>query len=239
MIDYKIIDLDTYKRKAHLEYFMSMQSPQTGLTVEVDVTDLKEFCKKEGCSFFLTFMHVVALSADSIPQFRQRLHKLTPEELTDPKHSRAPKEGLFKDLEIREYEESPTSNTESRGDEEMYCYCTNRHHMPWKEYIETATKNQAEARKNGTLDEDAEIEAFYFPTCVPWVRYLDCVHPWGDCYDSNPRFSWGKFEENFKGRLMMPLTVRVHHGLVDGLQIAKFYEAVNVNIGKLIAGELD
>lgn len=236
MIKYKIIDLDTYKRRAHLEYFMSMNCPQTGITANVDVTKLKEFCKKENCSFFLAFMHIVALSADSIPQFRQRLHRVTPEERKNPEHEKAPIDGPFKDLEIREYEESPTSNTESTGDE-MYCYCTNFHHVPWKEYIETATKRQAEARKNGTLEEDSEIEAFYFPTCVPWIHYTDCIHPWGDNFDSNPRFSWGKFEEDFKGRLMMPLTVVVHHGLVDGLQIARFYENINSNIDKLINGQ--
>lgn len=235
MIGYSIIDLDTYKRKAHLEYFMSMTSCQTGLTANVDVTLLRDFCKKEGCSFFLAFMHIVALSADSIPQFRQRLHRVTKEERKCPEHSKAPTEGPFKDLEIREYEESPTSNTESSKDD-MYCYCTNFHHMPWKDYISEATRRQAEARNNGTLDEDPEIEAFYFPTCVPWIHYTDCIHPWGDCFDSNPRFSWGRFEEDFKGRLMMPVTVRVHHGLVDGLQIAKFYENLDANIQKLVSG---
>ncbi len=235
MIKYKIIDLDTYKRKAHLEYFMSLKSCQTGLTANVDVTLLKDFCKKEGCSFFLTFMHIVALSADSIPQFRQRLHRVTKEERKSPEHSKTPTEGPLKDLEIREYEESPTSNTESTKDE-MYCYCTNYHHMPWKEYIDEALKNQTEARKNGTLDEDSEIEAFYFPTSVPWIHYTDCIHPWGDSFDSNPRFSWGKFEEDFRGRLMMPVTVMVHHGLVDGFQIAKFYENVDENIKKLVSG---
>lgn len=237
MIEYKIIDLETYPHRAHLEYFMTMNSPQTGLTVDVDVTDLREFCKREGCSFFLAFMHVAALAADSIPQMRQRLHKLTPEELEDPKHAGAPKEGSLAGIEIREYEQSPTSNTESLPNE-TYCYCTNYHHMPWKEYIETATKNQQEARLHGTLDEDDEIEAFYFPTCIPWVHYNDCIHPMGSPIDSNPRISWGKFTEDFRGRLMMPLTIVVHHGLVDGLQMARFYDNVEKNMAALVRGEL-
>lgn len=87
----------------------------------------------EGCSFFLAFLHVVALSADSIPQLRQRLHKLSPEEMTDPRHAGAKKEGLLAGLEIREYEQCPTSHTEATGNE-LYCYCALYHHMPWKAY---------------------------------------------------------------------------------------------------------
>lgn len=237
MIKYKIIDLNSYARIAHLNYFMSMERPQMNITAEVDVTDLKEFCKKQNCSFFLSFMHIVALSADAVPQFRQRIHRLTDEELKQKEHAGAPKEGVLAGIEIREYAQSPTSHTESRGDE-LYCYCAVYHHMPWDEYIALATVQQKKARASGTLDEDDEIEAFYFPTCIPWIHYSDVVHPMTDRYDSNPRFSWGKFEENFKGRLMMPLTVVAHHGLVDGIHVGKFYANVEKNIKALIEGKL-
>lgn len=227
MIGYKVIDMETYPRRAHLEYFMGMVHPQMNITADVDVTDLKRFCKEQGCSFFLAFLHVVALSADSIPQFRQRIHKLT-----------ADTDGSPASFEVREYEQSPTSHTEATGNE-MYCYCCLNHHMPWAEYIESATKIQQQARETGTLDEDDEIEAFYFPTCLPWFYYRECMHPMADRYDSNPRLSWGKFEENFRGRLMMPLTVAVHHGLVDGLHVGKLFERVEKNMAALIDGTLD
>lgn len=237
MLNYRIIDLNTYPHKAHLEYFMSMNTPHVQLTAQVDVTDLHQFCKREGCSFFLSFLHIVALSADSIPQFRQRIHRLTPEEMLMPEHAGAPAEGLLAGVEIREYDESPTSHTESTGNE-LYCYCSLYHHMPWNEYISKASDAQQRARISGTLDEDDEIEAFYFPTCVPWIHYTECVHPAGGAADSNPRFSWGKYEEDHRGRLMMPLTVMVHHGLVDGLQIGKFYGNVEKNMTALIEGSL-
>lgn len=229
MIDYKVIDLNTYARRAHLEYFMSMERPQVNVTAEVDVTELRKFCKEKGCSFFLAFLHVVALSADSIPQFRQRIHRL-------PAY-KANSAGALYGFEIREYSESPTSHTESTGDE-LYCYCTLGHHRSWDEYIGDATKRQQMAREKGSLEEDAEIEAFYFATCIPWIYYTDIVHPTTDRYDSNPRFSWGKFKEDYRGRLMMPLTVVAHHGLVDGIHIGKFYSNVEKNIDLLIKGQL-
>lgn len=235
MIKYKIIDLDSYPRRAHLEYFMTMSYPQVTMTAEIDVTDLKKFCKEKNCSFFLTFLHVVALSADSIPQLRQRIHKL---ESSDEKNKSVLKEGSLVDIEIREYEESPTSHTEST-ENELYCYCALHHHMPWEEYINMATEQQRKAREKGSLEEDGEIEAFYFPTCIPWVHYTEVIHPSTDRYDSNPRFSWGKFTEDYRGRLMMPLTIMAHHGLVDGLHIGKFYDKVEKNMVLLIDGKLE
>lgn len=237
MLAYRVLDLETYPRRAHLEYFMSMEHPQVNVTSEVDVTDLKDFCKRENCSFFLSFLHIAALSADAVPQFRQRLHRLTPEELLLPEHASVPRDGFLAGVEIREYAQSPTSHTEPTHDE-MYCYCTLSHHMPWNEYIALAAERQKQAREAGSLEEDDEIEGFYFPTCLPWFHYSDIVHPMTDRYDSNPRFSWGKFEENFRGRLMMPLTVAVHHGLVDGLHIGKFYANVEKNMAALINGSL-
>ena len=238
MIDYRIIDLNTYPRRAHMEYFMGMTHPQLNITAEVDVTELKQFCEREGCSFFLSFLHVVALSADSIPQLRQRIHRLTAEELQLPEYTDLPKEGPLSGFVVREYSQSPTSHTEATG-EDLYCYCSLYHHMPWKEYITTATELQRKAREKGSLEEDSEIEAFYFPTCIPWIHYSDIVHPMTDRFDSNPRFSWGKFEEDFRGRLMMPLTAAVHHGLVDGIHLGKFYENVEKNMATLCScGEI-
>lgn len=237
MIDYKIIDLNNYPRIAHLEYFMSMECPQLQLTADVDVTALKAFCKREGCSFFLSFLHVAALSAESIPQLRQRIHRLSPEELEMPEHAGARRDGFLKGIEVREYAECPTSHTEATGDE-LYCYCSIRHHSPWKEYIAKAEELQKIARESGTLDEDDEVEAFFFPTCIPWVHYKNVVHPMTDRFDSNPRISWGKFEEDFRGRLMMPVSLAVHHGLVDGIHVGRFYENIQKNMELLIEGKL-
>ena len=230
MLEYKVIDLNTYPRRAHFEYFMTMQSPQTQITANVDVTELRAFCKKEGCSFFLAFLHCVALAADSIPQLRQRIHVNDREKALNGHLCNG-------EIEIREYAECPTSHTEGCGNE-LYCYCTLRHHMPWKEYIAKASEAQLKARECGSLEEDDEIEGFYFPTCIPWIHYTEAKHPMTDRFDSNPRISWGRFEEDFRGRLMMPLTLAVHHGLADGIHIGHFYEETEKKMAALVAGEL-
>jgi chloramphenicol O-acetyltransferase type A len=43
--------------------------------------------------------------------------------------------------------------------------------------------------------------------------------------DSIPRIAWGKyFEEN--GKIKLPLSVQVHHALVDGLHVGQYFNAI-------------
>ena len=50
--------------------------------------------------------------------------------------------------------------------------------------------------------------------------------------DSNPKMSWGKyFQQN--GRVLTPFSVQVHHGLMDGFHIGRFYETLQTHIDLL------
>lgn len=198
-------DLENYERKDHFLYFSSLDNPFVGVTVRVDAGSLVRVCREKNLSFYLAFMHAAALAADSVPEFRRRVI----------------------DGEIWEYDECPTSHTEAL-DNGTYCYCTLHHHMPLREYFETAEKQRAAVKEKGVLEEDEEVDGMYFITCVPWLHYSELVLPSGQ--ESNPRISWGKYEEDFRGRLMMPVSVLLHHGLADGLHIAAFYEALGREI---------
>ena len=58
---------------------------------------------------------------------------------------------------------------------------------------------------------------------VTWREY-ELIQPTAGDDESNPRISWGKYAPDWRGRLMMPVTLMAHHGLVDGVHIARFYE---------------
>lgn len=64
---------------------------------------------------------------------------------------------------------------------------------------------------------------------LPWLNYTALQQPVPCPADSNPRITWGRYEKS-AGRLLMPVTVLVNHALVDGRQIADFYERLNARI---------
>ena len=209
----KHIDMAEYPRREHFNHFIGMAYPYVGVTVEVDVTDLLNLCREKGYSFYLTVLHAVALAADEVPEFRRRIDG----------------DGII------EFDACPTSHTELKPDG-TYAYCTLHHHMPLADYLAKAEAARTAARESGSIEEEAEVQSMYFISTLPWLHYTQLIQPVACGEESNPRFTWGKYQQNAEGRVMMPLSVLVHHALADGLHIAEFYEAFNRQMHQLCAG---
>ena len=203
---YRMIDMAHYKRRAHFDYFRSLAYPYVGTTVSVDVTELLSYCKRQQRSFYLTFLHAAALAADSVPELRQRI----------------------RGAGIIEYSECPTSHVELLPDG-AYCYCTLHHHLPLDEYYARAEEARKSCAQNG-ITEDSDAESQYFISTLPWLHYSALIQPVAGGDESNPRITWGKYEADEKGRVLMPVSILAHHALADGLQIARFYSNLDAEI---------
>ena len=209
-MSYHYIDMETYERRAHFDYFRSLQYPYVGVTADIDVTHVVEFCKEHKCSFYLTILHLAALAADGVPERRQRIS----------------------DDRIVEYDQCPTSHTE-RTEGAAYCYCTVHHHMDLQDYYEKAEEARAACKENG-IEEDDDVESMYFISTLPWLHYSSLIQPVAGGDESNPRITWGRYTRTESGRIMMPMSILAHHALVDGAQSGEFYENLEREIGKLI-----
>ena len=205
------IDLDKYDRRRHFEYFSSLQYPYVGITNNVDVSELVQFCKSTDCSFYLMILHAVALAADGVRELRQRI----------------------RDGSIMEYSECPTSHIELL-ENKTYCYCTLHHHMVMEEYIPYAEEARKKCRENGSIDEDDDSDSMYFISTLPWLHYSAMIQPVAGGEESNPRITWGRFQEDFRGRKQLPVTLLAHHALVDGIHIAMFYQNLEKQIKNIV-----
>lgn len=210
-MNYRLIDMNSFPRREHFEYFCSLQYPYVGVTADVDVTELIQFCKERNYSFYLTFLHIAALAANDIKEFRQRIHS----------------QG------IAEYSECPTSHTELL-DSGTYCYCTLYHNMPLNEYISYAENRRKECRESGTIEENDDVESAFFISTLPWLHYTSLIQPVAGGEEANPRITWGKYQTDCNGRDQMPVSVLAHHGLVDGIHIAAFYQNIDKYIRETI-----
>ena len=207
---YETLDMARYPRRAHFDYFRSLQNPMLGVTVEADVTALRAFCRRRGCSFYLAFMHVAARAANAVPELRQRI----------------------RNGGIVEYDACGTSHVEALPDG-AYGYCTLYHDMDWDAYLPYADQRRRVSRENGSIEEDEDVEGLYFVTSLPWLRYTQLIQPTAGGDESNPRISWGAFEEDLRGRWMMPVTLLAHHALADGRHVAAFYQGLREELSRL------
>ena len=209
-MSYIRIDLEQYDRRQHFEYFSSLQYPYVGITNNVDVSELVRFCKAKNYSFYLTFLHAAALAADSVKELRQRI----------------------RNGGIVEYDACPTSHIELL-ENNTYCYCTLHHHMTLEEYIPYAEQARSRCRQKGSIDEDDDSESMYFISTLPWLHYTAMIQPVAGGEESNPRITWGKFQEDHRGRKQLPVTILAHHALVDGIHIAMFYQNLEQQIKRI------
>lgn len=77
-MEYRIIPMETYPRRAHFAYFSTMAQPYAGVTVSVEITHFLESVQEKGSPFFLSFLYCVSRAANQVPELRQRilcLHK--------------------------------------------------------------------------------------------------------------------------------------------------------------------
>ena len=196
----KQIDLETYPRRSHYEFFKSYAYPYMGMTANVDVTNLIRFAKEKGGSTFHAVLWAAAKAANAVPELRQRIV----------------------DGKILEYDHCNVGYTVALEDR-TFCNCYVESRMSMEEFFVDARRRQEEAKKHpGFVNPDEDETGLIFTSCVPWVSFTQCVQPVPIPADSNPRIVFGKYIKEGE-RTLMPLHIQCNHALVDGWHIGEFF----------------
>lgn len=200
------IDMSTYARRAHFEYFLKMGYPYVGNTAEVDVTPLYERAKARDESFFVHTLYALGRAGNDVKELRQRIV----------------------DGGIVQFEHCLCSHTEMKSDG-TYAYCETNPGLAWDAFYAHTQRRRALAREGGSIEEGEEALGKFFMSCAPWVHFTALIQPVPFPADSNPRITWGKFVKK-DGRVILPVSILAHHGLVDGMHIGQFYEALETRM---------
>lgn len=67
------LDLETWNRKEHYNFFKQFEEPYYGVNVNIDVTAAYKFVKENGLSFFLYTMYQSLAASQVIEPFRYRI----------------------------------------------------------------------------------------------------------------------------------------------------------------------
>jgi chloramphenicol O-acetyltransferase type A len=194
------IDLDTWYRTHHFKFFNSFEEPFFGATVNVDVTIAYQKAKEQGVSFFLYYLHCILKAANAIEGFRYRVEN----------------------DEVFLYDEVHASTTISRPDTTFgFSYIDYK-----PDFAEFVTDAQQEIKRvQSTVGlELRPIFNVLHVSAIPWVNFTGLTHARSFTFkDSMPKISLGKVTEH-DGKKSMPVSVTVHHGLMDGRQIGEFID---------------
>ena len=196
----KIIDLETYPRRSHYEYFKSLAYPYVGMTANVDVTGLLAAAKRRGKSSFLACLYAACQAVNAVSALRQRI----------------------RDGRIVEFERCDAGHTVAKEDG-TFVNCRTDSSLDFDSFLTLGEIAQQQAKaQTGFLNDKEDETGLIFVSCVPWVSFTSVIQPTPIPADTNPRIIFGKYFTQ-DGRTMMPLTIQCNHALVDGLHIAQFY----------------
>ena len=195
----KELDLASWNRKEHFQFFSEFEEPFFGLTADIDCSIAYEKCKKEGFSFFLYYLHIASKAVNSIEPFRYRIDG----------------------EKVYIYDKINASATISRPDK-TFGFSHIIHHDDFETFLKNAN-NEIDRIRSGSglmLEEVRQNEVHY--SALPWVKFTSLSHSRSfKKGDSCPKISFGKVSIQDSERTM-PVSVHVHHALMDGYHVGLF-----------------
>jgi chloramphenicol O-acetyltransferase type A len=196
----RTIDLETWPRRVHFNFFKDMEMPHFNLTANVDITAFYPAVKQNKSTFTVAVLFILARAANRIPEFRLRI------------------EGD----QLVEYEVVHPSTT-ILADEDRFSFCFFEYAEDFSVFSVHAMERIERVKSNLVLEDPPEVDKYLFMTSIPWVSFTSMMHPIGlNPADSVPRICWGKFF--WQGdRLLMPLGVQAHHAVMDGIHMGRYF----------------
>lgn len=194
----KKIDLATYKRSGMFAAFKDREIPYLATTCPVEITALKRFTDQQRCGFFLAISYLVTVAVNLVPELRHRIVA----------------------GELFEYSRVHPGFTVLL-DDETFSFCDAVYCDSFAEYRRNAAARMQEVRQRPDRS-TGDKNHMYFLTSAPWFSFTSIVHPYTKQYGSIPIITIGKYFEQ-DNRLLLPVGLQAHHGVVDGIHVGKFY----------------
>ncbi|MEO6631291.1 MAG: chloramphenicol acetyltransferase [Mucilaginibacter sp.] len=203
-------DTSTWARKAHFEFFRKFEDPVYGVCVTIDCTAAYKFAKEKGVSFYLYTLYNALTAANSLQPFKLRI------------------EGG----EAFIYDRIDAASTIGRANG-TFGFSYIDYDSSFEKFIAAAKLEveRVQARNDLELVNRNNIIRF---SSLPWIDFTSLSHARmfaADKEDCSPSISFGKMTEK-DGKRTMPMSIHVHHALVDGLHIGQYVDCFQALMNK-------
>lgn len=203
-----LVDLDNWNRKEHFLFFKQMQEPFFGVTITIDCTKAYAASKAFGTSFFIYYLHKTLVAVNAFESFRYRIEN----------------------THIYKYDRIDGSATISRADG-TFGFSLIEFHPDYTIFEQTA-KTEIERIQNtaGLFTREFKDDNVIHFSAIPWLNFTSLSHARNMTFpDSCPKISFGKVIVSDSGTRTMPMSIHVHHGLMDAMhvgQMADYFQGI-------------
>lgn len=196
-----LLNLENWNRATHFQFFKQMEEPFFGVTIEIDCTKAYQTAKARNTSFFIYYLHQTLVAVNAIENFRYRISG----------------DAVFV------YDSIDGSATISRKDG-TFGFSLIKYHQDFNVFEQIA-RTEIERIQNTTglfTRTFDETNLIHF-SAIPWLNFTSLSHARSYTFpDSCPKISFGKMTLAENGKRTMPMSIHVHHGLMDGLHVGQF-----------------
>jgi chloramphenicol O-acetyltransferase type A len=193
------LDIESWTRRDLFEFFRGYEKPHFNICTRVDVTNLLNFLRdRTGVSVSSAYLYFALRLANEIEPFRYRL-----------------KEGKVLVHDVIH------GGTTVMLPNESFSYAYFDYHEDFEKFSQGAAQSIKKVQSEGLLKPTMRDDLIYF-TVLPWVSFTSFAHARTPGRgESVPRIAFGKFI-NESERTMLPISVEVHHALMDGLHVGRY-----------------
>lgn len=192
-----------WPRKSLFEFFRQTAAPHFSVTAPVDVTRLEKSRRETGFSFFNAVLYAIMTAANAVPELRMRFSQ---------------------DRVVKHAVVHASATVPIEGD--RFAFCGVEYVQSWELFNAACQTAIDKAKTQDELSEHIESDDWIFLSCLPWINFTALTNPNGGPDDCIPRITWGKCEMQPE-RASIPVSIQVHHALVDGVHVGRFYEVLN------------
>jgi chloramphenicol O-acetyltransferase type A len=200
------LDTENWHRRPSFQFFKDYENPFFNVCAHVDITALLNLTRSiEGLSFTLSYHFLSLKAANELEPFRYRL----------------------RGERVLVYERIHGGTTVLLEDG-RFRFCYFDYEDDFRQFQAGAQRAIERARAEDNLlgMGEAERDDLIHYSVLPWISFTSFSHArklGGG--DSIPKVVFGKHVDE-GGVIKMPVSVEVHHALMDGLDVGRYFELI-------------
>lgn len=206
---YQTIDMETWPRRQHFEYYRNDLPCGYSLTVQIDVTEAVVFSRSQNKKFYGCFLYAASKTVNQLDFLRMMV----------------PEEGG-----VGIWETSNPSFTVFHEDDHTFSDLWMEYHAEFDEFYEEFEKTVHVYGNNKGIKARTDMPMnFFCISCVPWLDYTGCSTYSMGTPALFPIITFGKFTEK-NGVYTLPVTMTISHASADGYHASVFFQKLQNNL---------
>ena len=198
----EFLNVDNWNREKTFRFYRAFDQPCFNLCANVDVTGIKKESKEKGISFFLLSLFYATKAANDVVHFRYRLI----------------------DNRVAVYSSIYPGST-ILYDDESFGFAYFEFKDDKMEFLDKGRKVVDLYKKgNQPFVPFAPDNGLIHFSVIPWLNFTSFKHASHSQADQSiPKIVFGKVNKSGE-KYSMPVSVEVHHALMDGLHVARYFK---------------